>query len=379
MALRWQALLPVLGVLALLTLLTLLSGCAGPQVAPRSPEQVQADIRGLLPASVPLRDAWAVDLQTVFAALQLDPSPAQVCAVIAITEQESTFVPDPVVPGLAGIARREIERRADGLGVPSLALTLALKLRSADGRSYDERLDAVRTEGELSALYEQFIDQVPLGERLFARLNPVRTGGAMQVSIAFAERQARLAPYPFPAPGSIRREVFTRRGGLYFGTAHLLAYPAPAYGSEMIYRFADFNAGRWASRNAAFQQALALASGRRLDLDGDLVVGSGGADATPGQTEAAARSLADALGMDVATIRRELERGDGPTFDSSPLLARVYALAERKSGKPQARARLPVIDLKSPKFTRKLTTEWFARRVDERWRRCLQRGAAGAG
>jgi hypothetical protein len=32
---------------------------------------------------------------------------------------------------------------------------------------------------------------------------------------------------------------------------------------------------------------------------------------------------------------------------------------------------VPRIALQSPKITRKLTTEWFANRVDERLRRCL--------
>jgi hypothetical protein len=34
---------------------------------------------------------------------------------------------------------------------------------------------------------------------------------------------------------------------------------------------------------------------------------------------------------------------------------------------------LPRIKLQSPKITRPLTTEWFARRVDERHQRCLAR------
>jgi len=34
---------------------------------------------------------------------------------------------------------------------------------------------------------------------------------------------------------------------------------------------------------------------------------------------------------------------------------------------------IPRIDLHSPKITRPLTTEWFARRVDERYQRCLAR------
>jgi hypothetical protein len=351
-----------------------LIGCAGDvsrRAPERSPESIQADIESRIPARVTQRAAWAVDLQLVFAGLKLDPSAENVCAVLAITEQESTFSADPPVPNLAKVAREELLRRADKLGVPELAVNLALKLRSPDGRSYDERLSAVKTERELSIMYEQFIDEVPLGQRLFADWNPVRTGGPMQVSIAFAEEHARAHPYPFPAQDSIRHEVFTRRGGLYFGTAHLLGYSTAAYGPAMIYRFADFNAGRYASRNAAFQQALATASGRPLDLDGDLFLG---ASAPPTQTELAARSLGADIGMDEHEVRRELERSRSEDFDRSPLLAKVFAMAEARSGQTQPRAVLPRIVLKSPKITRRLTTEWFARRVDERFKRCLASG-----
>jgi Protein of unknown function (DUF1615) len=356
--------------------LVLLAGCAGDAATrppPRSPESIQADIQALIPASVAQRAAWAVDLQLVFAALKLDPSRANVCAVIAVTEQESTFSADPPVPGLPKVAREEIVRRADRMGVPELAVNLALQMRSPDGRSYDERLNAVKTERELSLMYEQFIEEVPLGQRLFARLNPVRTGGPMQVSIAFAEAHVQARPYPFPAQDTIRHEVFTRRGGLYFGTVHLLDYAAP-YGEELVYRFADFNAGRYASRNAAFQQALAVASGHTIDLDGDLFIEGPAGAASPGQTESAVRTLTTTLGMDERAIRRELERSSGPDFERSALLTKVFALAEQRSGRPQPRAVIPRIVLQSPKITRRLTTEWFARRVDERYKRCLQRG-----
>lgn len=348
-----------------------LAGCAGdstPREPTRTPESIQAEIQALIPSTVPHRAAWAVDLQLVFAALKIEPSRSNVCAVLAVTEQESTFNADPPVPNLAKVAREELMRRADSAGVPEVAVNLALRLRSPDGRSYDERLSAVRTERELSLMYEQFIADVPLGERLLSSRNPVRTAGPMQVSIEFAQAHVRTRPYPFPAEDSLRHEVFTRRGGLYFGTAHLLDYPAP-YGSEMLYRFADFNAGRWASRNAAFQQALSAATGRPLDLDGDLFVAG---STNPGQTETAVRSLATALGMNERDIRRELERSDGAEFDRSPLLARVFTLAEQRSGKSQPRAVVPRIVLQSPKITRRLTTEWFARRVNERYRRCVK-------
>ncbi len=110
----------------------------------------------------------------------------------------------------------------------------------------------------------------------------------------------------------------------------------------MIYRFADFNAGRYARRNAAFQQALSAASGRPLDLDGDLVVEG---SSQPGQTETVARRLAAAIGKEDRAIRRELERSSGEDFDRSPLLAKVLALAEARSGQPQPCAVLPRIVL----------------------------------
>ena len=98
--------------------------------------------------------------------------------------------------------------------------------------------DSVKTEQQLSDIFEDFIDMVPMGKTFFADRNPVRTGGPMQVGVAFAEAHARAKPYPYPVTGSIRNEVFSRRGGMYFGIAHLLDYPA-SY-DRPIYRFADY-------------------------------------------------------------------------------------------------------------------------------------------
>ena len=216
---------------------------------------------------------------------------------------------------------------------------------------------------------------VPLGKTLFAGWNPVRTGGPMQVSVTFAGQQVAARPYPYPVAGNLRHEVFTRRGGLYFGIAHLLDYPA--HYDRPIYRFADFNAGRWASRNAAFQNAVSTASGIPLALDGDLV--SGDDAKRVGATEAATRTLAGRIDLSEAAVRRALERGTADDFERTALYQRVFVLAERLQGGPLPRAVLPRIALQSPKFTRSLTTEWFATRVDERYRRCLARGGAFSG
>ena len=356
--------------------LAALAGCAVDgrlgEPAPQRPADVRAQIAALLPASLPARAGWATDVYAAFAALEIAPTLPNLCAALAVTEQESSYRADPAVPNLARIAREEIERRAGRLGVPGFALRAALQLASPDGRSYADRLDAARTEKELSGIFEDFIGMVPMGRRLFADLNPVRTGGPMQVSIAFAERHAQQRRYPYPLTGTIRHEVFTRRGGLYFGIAHLLDYPA-SY-DRHLYRFADFNAGRYASRNAAFQHAVSLASGIPLELDGDLVRRGGEASA-PGSTELAVRALGKRLGMSDAAIRAALEQGDAPEFERSALYGRVFELAERFERRPLPRALLPRIALQGPKISRKLTTEWFANRVDDRYRRCLERGA----
>lgn len=335
------------------------------------PAEVRSQIASLIPPAVPDREGWAVDIYAAFAALGIAPTPPNLCAVLAVTEQESSFRADPAVPDLGRIARAEIDRRAERIGVPAFAVDLALGLRSPDGRSYGDRIASVKTERELSAIFEDFIGMVPLGKRLFADLNPVRTGGPMQVSIAFAEAQERQRGYPYPVDGSIRHEVFTRRGGMFFGIAHLLDYPA-GYDSD-LFRFADYNAGRYASRNAAFQNAVSLASGITLVLDGDLVRRGGDADAKPGSTELAVRALGRQLGMSDAAIRRALEQGDSAGFKDSMLYTRVFDLAKRIERRPLPRAMVPNINLQGPKITRKLTTEWFARRVEERQRRCLAR------
>lgn len=349
----------------------LVAGCALPgsitEPAGLGPTQAREAILKVLPPRVDDRAGWAADVHAALSALELPSTPENLCAVLAITEQESSYRADPSVPGLAAIAWKEIDQRAEGAGVPIFAVHAALKLTSPDGRSYAERIDAATTERQLSEIFDDFIGMVPLGKTFFASKNPVRTGGPMQVSIAFAEAQVKSRPYPYAITGSVRREVFTRRGGLYFGAAHLLAYAAPY--DEPIYRFADFNAGRWASRNAGFQQALGVASGLPVTPDGDLLPHA--ANAPRGETERAALSLAGRLGLSEASVRRALDQGEDAAFENTALYERVFAYAEKLDRRGLPRAALPRIELHGPKIQRRLTTEWFARRVDERYRRCI--------
>ncbi|WP_374246480.1 DUF1615 domain-containing protein [Zoogloea sp.] len=332
----------------------------------------RALVAGFLPPYVKDRDGWAADIHTAFASLRLPLTPDTICAAVAVIEQESTFQADPAVPGLAQIVWKEIDARREKLHLPRLLVDAALLKTSPDGRSYKARIDSLRTEKQMNALFEDMISELPNGRSLLGGFNPVRTGGPMQVSVAFAEEQVREKPYPYPRRDSVRNEVFTRRGGVYFGIAILLDYPAPY--SKLLYRFADFNAGRYSSRNAAFQSAVARLSGQALALDGDLLRYKDGAPAAePSATLSALGAIGSRLGLPREALIRDLRLEKTAAFGQTALYARVFALADTAAGAPVPREAMPQIDLKSPKIQRKLTTGWFAERVDSRHRTCLGR------
>jgi hypothetical protein len=353
----------------------LLAACTvqQPPQPSRSPEEIRAQIVHLMPARVSDRSGWAADIQAAFAAQRIDPSTQNLCATLAVAAQESGFIVDAPVPDLGRIALAEIDRRAGEHHVPAFLVHAALRIASHDGKSYEQRLAAARTEQDLSRIYEEFIASVPLGKRLFEGDNPIRTVGPMQVSVDFAAQYRQAHPYPYPMHGTIRDELFTRRGGVYFGIAHLLDYPT-SY-TRPLYRFADYNAGHYASRNAAFQQAVTIASGIPLALDGDVVRYDQGENAI-GNTEVAVRSLAGNIDLTDAQIHRSLQQGESIDFEHATLYERVYNLAEQRAHKPLPRAIVPQIELVSPKITRKLTTQWYAGRIEERYEQCLARAAA---
>jgi hypothetical protein len=326
----------------------------------------------LLPDNISARTAWRDDLVSAFSSLQIPHTAENYCAAIAVIEQESTFQADPVVPGLPKIVWSKIGDKAGNYYVPLPIVKTALLKKSPNGQSYTARIDSLRTEKEMNDLFEDMSAEaqklgLPMGMK-----NPIRTGGPMQVSVEFAEAHVRAWPYPYARNGSIRDEVFSRRGGVYFGSAILLQYPAPY--TDMRYRFADFNAGRYASRNAAFQQAVAKLSGSKLALDGDLLRyqnGQPGSDSS--STQLALAKLRARLGLSEAEMLRDLKQEKSAGFAQTALYSRVMQLADQQQGRKAPREVMPDIRLQSPKITRKLTTAWFADRVDGRYQRCLAR------
>jgi hypothetical protein len=357
---------------SIVVLAAALAGCIGERPpGPSAPSVVEAHdlISRTLPAKLADRAGWTADIYEGFTALGIEITAQNACAVAAVIAQESSFQVDPVIPDLGKIAWAEIDRRAGHVLIPTSVVHGLLQLKSPNGSSYGERINAARTEKDLSDIYEDFIASVPLGRTLFESRNPIRTRGPMQVNVAFAQRFAASHDYPYPIKVSVDDELFTRRGSVYFGIAHLLGYRAPY--DSYLYRFADYNAGQFSSRNAAFQEAIGIASHQVVVPDGALLPRD---DSGLGNTESAARSLGPRLELGRPEIHAGLEQGRSEEFEGTALYRRTFALAEQISAHTLPRAVIPRIELEGPKLSRKLTTSWYAHRVDGRFSRCLSPG-----
>jgi len=355
---------------ACLVSVLLLASCAGQGSRVAREADVRAVVASALPPGTSDRAGWSADIASSFTELGLPPTRENACAVVAVIQQESGFQVDPVIPGLGSLSLRTIDVRAAHAGLPLVVVHTALELKSTDGRTYRARIEAAHTEKQLSDVYEDFIGRVPLGSRLFASWNPIRTRGPMQVNVAFAEQFEAIKPYPqHDSRRDLRDELFTRRASIYFGVAHLLEYQPPY--DRYLYRFADYNAGQYASRNAAFQQAAAIVAGGPLTADGALLAHDRSARGA-GSTERLLFGIAGRLGLSDADIHDALEQGTAATFEQTALYRRVFELADRKSRRRLPRAVLPRIRLEGPKIVRPLTTGWYAQRVNGRFERCVR-------
>jgi hypothetical protein len=363
--------------------LALTIGCAGrPATGPPLPPPLPVEgIVPLIPARVPDRLAWAQAVHDALLANELPPDASAVCAVLAIIGQESGFQEDPAVPGLAKVVEARLEQlqgKLGPLGGPLLRRLLAG--RSPDNpRSFAERLHTVRTERDLDVVFRDLLtyyqaghpiafDLASLAGKLFdlqalADLNPITTAGPMQVSVRFSEQWARDHRGQVV---TVRDALYTRAGGVYYGTARLFAHPARY--DRMLFRFADYNAGVYASRNAAVQARLSRLVGRKLALDGDLLAyGKDGEPRDESQSLEAAKLFRDRFRSDLSDrrLRQDLLEEKTAAFESTE----TYRAIEAAGG--GAYAIVPEVMLQSPKLSRPRSTAWFAEAVDRRYRTCL--------
>jgi hypothetical protein len=344
----------------------------------------------LLPAKVQDKDGWARDLRVALDTNRLDADVEHVCAVIAVAGQESGFQANPAVPRLPQIARKALEEKANGLGPLGPTFLKEILSVQAPGakKTFDQRIDALKTEADLDRLYRDLLAEhkrrhpilyatADLGASLFdtrdlQERNPVTTAGSMQVSVRFAETHAEALKRD---PTRVRDELYTRGGGLLYGSARLWGFDAQY--DEALYRFADFNAGFFASRNAAFQEQVAAMTKTPLALDGDLLaydaLGEVRSDDTKTMKALDAFAAAFAPTLTPDQLRDDARLEKSAEFERTKTWAavkRVYKLQHRASA---PYARLPDVKLNSPKLSRERSTAWFAKAVDQRHQACLSR------
>jgi len=308
------------------------------------------------------------------------------CSVMAVIEQESTYTANPEVKGLGQMAEKEIARKLSALPLPTatqLGVSWFLSSKPTAKKSYLTLIRAAKTERDLDLVFRnisffmfrelastRLLNTGVLARRVDA-VNPVSTLGSMQVSISYviAEvEKARGRRLGMPAIWKLRDELYTREGGVNYGTRMLLGYRA-GYASR-IHVFADFNAGRYASRNAAFQHMVSELSGQKLALDGDLLLYDGASPRPEASaTEKAVRRIR--LGISDEDIRADLSWEKDYGFRDTPLYVRVAEAYAAKTGKMAPYAMIPQIRLESPKLSKHMTTERFARAVMRRYERCM--------
>jgi len=300
-----------------------------------------------------------------------------------VIEQESGYDPDPEVPGLGPMALAELQDELDALGAVAPSVGAALLDVSPEGASltFRQQLAAVRTEQQLDRTYRELVahhrsvvpgvaDAVLLAfPNLVERHNPVATVGSMQVATAWVldhpERRGA-------APEQVRDELYTLEGGVRFGTLRLFS---GADYDDPLYRFADFNAGPYASRNAAFQQRIADLSGVPLATDGDLLQYRGSGRARwhqDGETLATLQALAPELGLTPARVRRDLRHDKAAELERTATWRAVSAAWSAEHG-PVRYAAVPSVTLDSPKLSGTWTTATFAERTERRYRACRKR------
>jgi hypothetical protein len=160
---------------------------------------------------------------------------------------------------------------------------------------------------------------------------------------------------------------------MYYGVLLLLGYET-GY-DRKLYRFADFNAGRYSSRNAAFQSQIAELSGNALAADGDLLLydKSGKVGTSVSNSEKALRAVLKNSNFELTDedIRKDLLREKDNDFVQTLTYGALRATYGQVTGKRLVFATVPNIALSSPKIRGKMTTRVFAESVDRRYQSCM--------
>ncbi len=337
-----------------------------------------------------VRDAigWGDDIIAALTDNKFPVTRENICSVIAVASQESGFNANPTVPNLGQIADKAVREKLGKIPILGAKAYDMLGSMPDVRNSFIKRIRAAKTERDLDLAYRALVEygagksaldgllHLGLLDKWVEEYNQISTVGSMQVSVAFALNTARgehWRPITHGESDAIRDKLYTRAGGLYYGAKQLLGYES-GY-DQKIFRFADYNAGRYSSRNAAFQAIVGKLSGHKMAADGDLLsydkVGRVKSDVT--NSETALRALIEhyRLGIDDPALRRDLVQEKSRDFTNTQTWRVVRDLYKRVTGKDPAFAQVPGIQLKSVKIKSKMTTAIFADSVNRRYGKCM--------
>lgn len=359
------------------------------------PQLNVTQIAQVIPARVAQRESWAQDIYNITEQLGIAQNKENICTIVAVVDQESNFVADPKVAGLGEKAVKEVQDRleqkfSDKLG-EKIGGTVAgyfqdvLKNQPSPNDNYLSRMRKVQTERELDELYREIFDYMAkhyhvsaltgaaklVGQDIGEKMNPITTLGSMQVHISYAKEYKRKSGNI----AALRSDLYTQEGGLYYGIHRLMMYPT--HYDEPLYRFADYNSGRYSSRNAAFQKMLNQLSKTELSLDGDLLLydKDGGVRLTKSQSEQQLIKLfaEKHVLLTPRQIRSDLKHEKDQDFEDSDTYKTLIEIYEQTTQKTAPYAIMPEVLITGPKLSRDYNTNWFASRVNGRYQTCINR------
>lgn len=365
-----------------------LSACDGSffKKDPEYRELNAKEIQDLIPSRVKAQQSWADDIFSITDELKIIKTAENICTIVAVVDQESNFVADPAVPGLGKKAIKEIdERLTDKLGKNMAGyFTNMLKEKPTPEDSYLNQLEKVKTERELDQLYREMFTYYSktyhvslltgaaklVGQDIAENFNPITTLGSMQVHIRYAkEFKPRLQGI-----NALRDELYTQRGGLYYGIHRLMMYQTQY--EKPLYRFADYNSGMYSSRNAAVQQIINKLAKTELDLDGDLLLYNKDGDPRlqkSGTEEALIHYFSTIpTAPSASQLRSDLKLEKTQKFEESETYLFLVNRYKDKINKDAPYAIMPKVVISGPKLSRDYNTNWFAERVNGRYNTCMR-------
>lgn len=365
-----------------LSLSALLVACTNDK--PTTPTLSVSQIAKVMPNRSQDKTSWASDISAVFDELKIHKDKENICAVVAVIDQESNFHANPAVDNLGQASLQAIDEKLEAKLGKALAgvFRTMLATRPTKENNFISQIKKVKTEKELDALYQEIFDYFTTtykvgginnltkitGESMDERLNPITTLGSMQVHIDYARANRRASMND----RTLRADLYGQYGGLYYGIHRLMKYDT--HYDKPIYRFADYNSGMYSSRNSAFQKRVASLTGAKLAIDGDLLLyGNGGVSSQVSQTEKVLIGLLATakVPMTPAQIRSDLKKEKKASFENTATYQAVNEMFKQKYKKEPTYAIMPEVVISSTKMKQDKNTNWYATNVNRRYEACM--------